>query len=83
MSVEEISQRALQLPRWERELLLQDLLQSLDSGEIPDAERAELRRRIEEIDSGKVEGIPPEETLRRARAASAEHAKLAITSGGR
>lgn len=74
MSVEEIRQEALKLPEAEREQLADDLYASLDFRDDDPEFSAMLKRRMEEIDSGKLETIPMEvavaeikERLRNAR----------------
>jgi putative addiction module component (TIGR02574 family) len=55
----------------ERLRLIEQLWDSLctDPKQVPvtDAQKAELERRLEQIDAGDVEGIPWEEVLRRIR----------------
>jgi putative addiction module component (TIGR02574 family) len=55
----------------ERLRLIEELWESLceDPSQVPvtDAQRAELERRLDEIDAGDVEGIPWEEVLRQIR----------------
>ncbi len=60
----------LALPPEDRELIAHRLLESLGDG--PDVEEdaaflATLNRRIEEIETGKVQGVPAEEVFRRLR----------------
>ena len=61
------------LPLAERERLLAELIRDLQPGntaspeEIEAAWDAEIARRLEEIDSGKVTGIPAEEVFARLR----------------
>jgi putative addiction module component (TIGR02574 family) len=68
--VSEIVEEARQLPYGERteliEQLIADSAQSLDP-EIEKAWTDEARRRIKEIEEGKVKGIPIEEALARVR----------------
>jgi putative addiction module component (TIGR02574 family) len=85
MSVEQIIDEALKLPFEDRELLLQEILESLHNDELSTEESEELKRRVEEVNAGRVKGIPIEQTLARARAAmaEAEHARKGITSACR
>ena len=69
MSVQEIKEQALKLSAEDRELLAQELWDSLDEETIDPAFKAELDRRWDEIQSGKVKTIPHEEVMERARAA--------------
>jgi len=67
---EEIVASALKLPERERVRLAQDLIASLDKDVDPDAEAlwlAEAERRLEELRSGKVRGVPADEAFARAR----------------
>jgi len=67
---EEIVASALKLPARERVRLAQDLIASLDKDVDPDAEAlwlAEAERRLEELRSGKVRGVPADEAFARAR----------------
>ncbi len=70
--VSEILRKALALPPDERAALAGSLLESLDEHPPdPGVEAAwseEIKRRIEEIDSGKVQLIPYEEVRRRLMA---------------
>jgi putative addiction module component (TIGR02574 family) len=66
----EIESEALQLPPKERARLAQRLLASLDTESDRDAEQIwlqEAERRLDELESGKVIGIPAEQVFRRAR----------------
>lgn len=64
-----ILEQAMKLPLPEREALANQLLRSVEEVELTEAEQAELdalwapeiRRRIEEIDSGRVKMIPWDE----------------------
>jgi putative addiction module component (TIGR02574 family) len=67
---EQLMPTLLSLPYEDRELIIHRLYESLQ--EAPDVEKdpafiADLNRRIEEIKSGKVQGIPAEEVFRRLR----------------
>ncbi|MGA7294991.1 MAG: addiction module protein [Terriglobales bacterium] len=76
--VSELLKKALALPAEARAELADSLVESLDAepGDkgVEAAWSAEIQRRIEEIDSGKVQMIPYEEVRRRlaARLADAE-----------
>ncbi len=67
--VNKLAKEALSLPPEARGALASRLIESLDQSEPdPDAEAAwaaEIARRVEEIDSGKVEMVPWEEARRR------------------
>ncbi|HET6387342.1 MAG TPA: addiction module protein [Armatimonadota bacterium] len=70
MTIEEILSETLQLPPDERERLAEALFRSLEA----DAEwertwAAEARRRLDEMDCGRVAPIPAEEAMKQARAA--------------
>jgi putative addiction module component (TIGR02574 family) len=63
----EILKKALALPSEARAALASSLLESLDDALDPSAEeqwRAEITRRLEELDSGKVKPIPWESARR-------------------
>jgi putative addiction module component (TIGR02574 family) len=68
----DILKRALALPAEARAAIASSLLESLDEGRPDDGVEAawsdEIQRRIEEIDSGKVQLIPYEEVRRRMAA---------------
>jgi len=76
--VSELLKKALALPPEARAALADSLLESLDEEPVDEGVEAawseEIKRRIEEIDSGKVQMIPFEEVRRRlaARLADAE-----------
>jgi putative addiction module component (TIGR02574 family) len=66
----EVESRALRLPRKERARLAQRLISSLDQEMSPDVDKLWLReaeRRLHELTSGKVAGIPAEKVVRKAR----------------
>ena len=66
----EIESEALQLPPKERARLAQRLLASLDPASDRDAEQVwlqEAERRLDELESGKIAGIPAEQVFKRAR----------------
>ena len=67
---QEIESRALKLPPKERARLAERLLLSLETEADPDAERLwleEAERRLEELRSGNVAGIPAQEAFRKVR----------------
>jgi putative addiction module component (TIGR02574 family) len=67
LSEDEIVQAAMALPTGARAELADSLLESLrglDETEIDPAWVAELERRIDDYDSGRVKGIPADEVLR-------------------
>jgi|tagenome__1003787_1003787.scaffolds.fasta_scaffold15078982_1 putative addiction module component (TIGR02574 family) len=74
----EILAKAMQLTSHERGLLIDQLIDSLDEGPVdPGAEEAwaqEIKRRVDEIRSGKVDLIPGAEVQRRL-AARLRHAQ--------
>lgn len=65
----EVLAQALQLSPQERELLIDELVESLDEGPAEagaeEAWAGEIKRRVDEIRSGKVKLIPGEEVERR------------------
>ncbi len=66
----DLESKALKLSRSERARLAQLLISSLDQELDPDAEKLWLReaeRRLGELKSGKVAGIPAEKVTRKAR----------------
>jgi len=66
----EVESRALRLPRRERARLAQRLISSLDQEVEADVDRLwlqEAERRLGELKSGKVAGIPAEKVVRKAR----------------
>jgi putative addiction module component (TIGR02574 family) len=68
----DLESKALKLSRKKRARLAQRLISSLDQGADPDAETLwleEAERRLGELKSGKVAGIPAEKVIRKARAA--------------
>lgn len=68
----ELESQALKLSRRERARLAQRLISSLDQEVDADAERlwlTEAERRMAELKSGKVAGIPAEKVLRKVRSA--------------
>ncbi len=71
----QIAEKALALPKEARERLAQQLLESVDPPEEKLSRRewnrlwkAELERRLEEMESGKVKGIPAEKVMAELRA---------------
>jgi putative addiction module component (TIGR02574 family) len=70
--VRELESQALKLSRRERARLAQRLIASLDQDVEADTERlwlAEAERRLAELKSGKVAGIPAEKVIRKVRSA--------------
>jgi putative addiction module component (TIGR02574 family) len=66
----EVESKALRLSRKERARLAQRLISSLDQEVDADVEKLWLReadRRLGELKSGKVSGIPAEKVIRKAR----------------
>ncbi len=69
-SIEQLTQEVLSLPRESRELLAEKLVESLEFEIDPAIQAAwntEAKKRLEEIRSGTVQGIPGEEALARVR----------------
>ena len=77
--VSELLKKALALPREARAALAGSLLESLDDEPADEGVEAawneEIKRRIEEIDSGKVQMIPYEEVRRRLAALLSDASK--------
>lgn len=72
-AVRDIESEALKLPRRERARLAQRLITSLDQELDGDADKLwlqEAERRLGELKSGKVVGIPAERVIRKARVSS-------------
>jgi putative addiction module component (TIGR02574 family) len=66
---EEVVSAALTLTAEARAMLMEELLTSLDSSEeVEAAWRAEIERRVRDIDEGKVQLIPGQEVMRELRA---------------
>jgi putative addiction module component (TIGR02574 family) len=66
----ELESKALRLPRRERARLAQRLISSLDSEMDANVEKLwlhEAERRLDELKSGKVAGIPAQKVIRKAR----------------
>jgi len=75
MRVEEIAAFALELPSEARALLADRLVESLDPAEegyVPSLWADEANRRLKELRSGQVSGIPGEEAMTRLRKKYAE-----------
>ena len=71
-TLERLRNEALELPLPERKELLHELIDSISDGKDESVEAAwdaEIRRRIREVEEGKVECIPHEEVMARARKA--------------
>jgi putative addiction module component (TIGR02574 family) len=63
-SIDEIESSALQLPRAERARLAERLIASLDEDlAVEESWRIEVRRRVEELQSGAVPSIPGEQVF--------------------
>jgi putative addiction module component (TIGR02574 family) len=62
---QEILGAALQLPQEQREDLIDKLAASLDLGELSEYWEAEIQRRIEDVDAGRVATIPADEVFAR------------------
>lgn len=74
LSVEQIADEALALPSEARALLADRLVESLDpteDGYVRQLWAAEVRRRRDEVRSGRVQTIPGDEALARVRQAVA------------
>jgi putative addiction module component (TIGR02574 family) len=70
--VRELESKALRLPRRERARLAQRLISSLDAEVDADVEKLwlqEAERRLDELKSGRVAGIPAQKVIRKARSA--------------
>jgi putative addiction module component (TIGR02574 family) len=68
---EQIVQQALELPEDDREWIVETLNKTVSSSEkasVDEAWIAEAKRRMDEIDEGKVQLIPGEEVMSRLRA---------------
>jgi putative addiction module component (TIGR02574 family) len=68
----EVESKALKLPRRERARLAQRLISSLDPKADADVEKLwlqEAERRLGELKSGKIAGIPADKVVRKARSA--------------
>lgn len=68
--VRELESKVLKLPRGERARLAQRLISSLDQEVNADVEKLSLQeaeRRLGELKSGRVAGIPAEKVIRKAR----------------
>ncbi len=66
----ELESKALRLPRRERARLAQRLISSLDPQVDADVEKLwlqEAERRLAELKSGRIAGIPAEKVIRKAR----------------
>jgi putative addiction module component (TIGR02574 family) len=71
-ALEHIRHAALDLSEAERKELIHDLIDSLASPADADAESAwsaEIRRRIEDVEQGRVECVPFDEAMAKARRA--------------
>jgi len=71
VSIEQITEAALSLPSDARALLADRLVESLDpltDSDVRDAWASEALRRLGDVRSGKVQAMPAEDVLARARA---------------
>jgi putative addiction module component (TIGR02574 family) len=69
--LDELLKRAMALPLEDRAAMVNSLLESLDGTEDEDAEAAwddEIKRRVDDIRSGRVKTIPGEQVLARLNA---------------
>ena len=66
-AAEKLKTALLELPLAERLEVMDALAASLPPEETDDAFDALLRRRIEDLDSGRVKGVPAEEVMERLR----------------
>jgi putative addiction module component (TIGR02574 family) len=62
---QEILEAALQLPQDQREVLVDRLAASLELGDLGEYWEAEIQRRIEDVDAGRVTTIPADEVFAR------------------
>lgn len=70
MTLEELAQEALTLPKESRALLADRLVESLDTADLGELDRlwiAEAKRRRDEVRQGRVKTFPGEEALARVR----------------
>jgi putative addiction module component (TIGR02574 family) len=70
LSVEQLTEQAMKLPAEERAQLADRLVASLDAAELSGIDKlwaGEARRRLNEILQGRVDTVPGEEILARAR----------------
>ena len=70
LTLEQITEEAMQLPATSRALLADKLVESLESEELDEIQRlwsAEAIRRRDEIRSGQVQPVPGEEVLEEVR----------------
>jgi putative addiction module component (TIGR02574 family) len=69
----ELLQRALVLPDNERAELAANLIASLDEVSDPDASQTEVTRRMNDVQTGKVNTVSRDEVQRKARSMLNEH----------
>ena len=81
MSLQEIKEQALKLSPEDREILAQELWDSLDDQPLDPELKAELDRRWEEIVSGKVKTIPHEEVMAHISEALEQARERRVPSG--
>jgi len=64
-STKEILEAALKLDPEQREELVEELSASLDASNLGEYWEAEIKRRIDDVDSGRVKTVPAEEVFAR------------------
>jgi putative addiction module component (TIGR02574 family) len=64
-AVKELLEAALKMQPDEREELIEELSASLDATDLGEYWEAEIQRRIDEVDAGRVKTIPAEEVFAR------------------
>ena len=70
VGLEQLALELLGLPAKSRARLAEQLISSLEEDEVPDVDDVAIEtaeRRAEELAEGKVQGIPSDEVMRRAR----------------
>jgi len=67
IDLEQLTQEALSLPPDAKVALIELLLQSLDNDEIDEVWINEAEKRHEELQTGKVKGLPADEVFRQLR----------------
>jgi putative addiction module component (TIGR02574 family) len=64
-AVKDILEAALKLQPEQREELIEELSASLDATDLGDYWEAEIKRRIDDVDGGRVKTVPAEDVLAR------------------
>lgn len=64
-AVKEILEAALKLKPEQREELIEELSASLDATDLGEYWEAEIRRRVDDVDSGRVKTVPADEVFAR------------------